>query len=99
MAGEIRRKRRGFQFNWQWHMNEAPKQTCGTGFLKGGDEKTRCSELQNTDQYLSNICESSHLPFRLKESSIQKFKNGIPLRLFTSIHCQIYNYFNHQRHL
>ena len=22
MAGEIRRKRRGFQSNWQWHMDE-----------------------------------------------------------------------------
>ena len=57
------------------------------------------SELQNTDQCLNNICESSHLPFRLKESSMQKFKKGIRLQLFASIPFQIYNHFNHQRQL
>ena len=58
-----------------------------------------CSDLQRTDQYLNNVCESSHLPFRRKERSMQKFKKGVALQLFTSIHSQFYNHFNHQRHL
>ena len=58
-----------------------------------------CSNLQDTTQYLNNLCESSHLPFRRKERSMQKFKKSITLQLFTSIQSQIYNHFNHQRHL
>ena len=58
-----------------------------------------CSVLQRTDQYLNNMCESSHLPFRRKERSMQKFKKGVTLQFFTSIHSQVYNHFNHQRHL
>jgi putative transposase len=30
---------------------------------------------------------------------MQKFKSGETLQIFTSIHSQIYNHFNHQRHL
>jgi putative transposase len=58
-----------------------------------------CSNLQNTTQYLNDLCESSHLPVRRKERSMQKFKKNITLQLFTSIQSQIYNHFNHQRHL
>ena len=53
-----------------------------------------CSDLQRTDQYLNNICESSHLPFRRKERSMQKFKSKVTLQFFISIHSQIYNHFN-----
>ncbi len=56
-------------------------------------------KLQDTERYLNNRCESSHLPFRRKERSMQKFKNRVTLQIFTSTHSQIYNHFNHQRHL
>ncbi|MGK0250501.1 MAG: putative transposase, partial [Oleispira sp.] len=59
----------------------------------------QCSNLQETGVYLNNSCENSHLPFRRKERSMQKFKSGVTLQIFTSIHSQIYNHFNHQRHL
>ena len=55
--------------------------------------------LQDTECYLNNSCENSHLPFRRKERSMQKFKNRVTLQIFTSIHSQIYNHCNHQRHL
>ena len=149
MAGEIRRKRRGFQSNWQWHMDEVFVKINGElhylwraidhegevlesyvtklrnkhavlSFLKKvmrkhGTPKSivtdklrsygaalkeiGCSDLQRTDQYLNNICESSHLPFRRKERSMQKFKNRVALQFFSSIHSQVYNHFNHQRDL
>ena len=52
-----------------------------------------CAGLQKTVQYLNDICESSYLPFRRKERSIQKFKKWVTLQFFTSIHSQIYNHF------
>lgn len=58
-----------------------------------------CSHLQNTTQYLNNLCESYHLPFRRKERLMQRFKKSITLQLFMSIQSQIHNHFNHQRHL
>jgi len=58
-----------------------------------------CLGLQKTECYLNNSCENSHLPFRQKERSMQKFKSRVTLQIFTSTHAQIYNYFNYQRHL
>ena len=148
-AGEIRRKRRGLQSNWRWHMDEVFVKINGElhylwraidhegevlecyvskrrnknealKFLKKTMRKhgapneivtdklrsygaalkeIQCSNLQETGIYLNNACENSHLPFRRKERSMQKFRNGVTLQIFTSIHSQIYNHFNHQRHL
>jgi len=58
-----------------------------------------CLNLQDTECYLNNRCENSHLPFRRKERSMQKFKSRVTLQIFTSIHSQMYNHFSHQRHL
>jgi putative transposase len=55
-------------------------------------------KLQDTTRRKNNLCENSHLPFRRKERSMQRFKSGITLQIFTSLHSQIYNHFNHQRH-
>lgn len=148
-AGEIRRKRRGFQSNWRWHMDEvfvkingelhylwraidhegevlecyvskrrnkgealkflkktmrkhgAPKQIVTDKLRSYGAalREIQCSNLQETGEYLNDSCENSHLPFRGKERSMQKFKSRVTLQIFTSTHSQIYNHFNHQRHL
>jgi len=47
----------------------------------------------------NNRCESSHLPFRRRECAMQRFKSSATLQKFTSYHAQIYNHFNHERHL
>ena len=47
----------------------------------------------------NNRCENSHLPFRRREHAMQKFKNPSMLQQFVSYHGQIYNHFNHERHL
>lgn len=49
--------------------------------------------------WASNRCENSHLPFRRRERAKQKFKISAMLQKFISYHGQIYNYFNHERHL
>ena len=148
-AGEIRRKRKGYQSNWRWHMDEVfvkingelhylwraidhegevlevyvsrrRDKAAALRFLKKAmrkhgapkeivTDKLRSYEAtlkeigglsrQETGVYLNNSCENSHLPFRRKERSMQKFKSGVTLQIFTSMHSQIYNHFNHQRHL
>jgi putative transposase len=47
----------------------------------------------------NNKCENSHLPFRRRERAMQRFKTVATLQKFISYHSQIYNHFNHERHL
>ena len=47
----------------------------------------------------NNRCENSHLPFRRRERAMQLFKTVAMLQRFVSYHSQIYNHFNHERHL
>ena len=47
----------------------------------------------------NNRCENSHLPFRRRQRAMQRFKAFAALQKFSSYHSQIYNHFNHQRHL
>jgi putative transposase len=47
----------------------------------------------------NNRCENSHLPFRRRERAMQRFKTAATLQKFVSYHSQIYNHFNHERHL
>ena len=47
----------------------------------------------------NNRCENSHLPFRRRERAMQRFKTVAALQKFVSYHAQIYNHFNHERHL
>jgi putative transposase len=57
------------------------------------------AERQLCGGRMNNRCENSHLPFRRRERAMQKFKNCATLQSFTSLHSQIYNHFNHERHL
>ena len=47
----------------------------------------------------NNRCENSHLLFRRRERAMQRFKAVAALQKFVSYHSQIYNHFNHERHL
>ncbi len=59
----------------------------------GVENRQLCGSRSN------NRRENSHLPFRRRERAMQKFKSPATLQKFTSIHAQIYNHFNHERHL
>ena len=54
---------------------------------------------QNTERWLNNRAENSHLPFRRRERAMQRFRTTRSLQKFTSIHSSVENHFNHQRHL
>ncbi|MEP0390971.1 IS6 family transposase [Erythrobacter sp.] len=61
-------------------------------------------ELGNLDRremgrWKNNRAENSHLPFRRKERVMQRFRRMKSLQKFSSVHANIHNHFNSQRHL
>ena len=54
---------------------------------------------QLCEGWSNNRCENSHLPFRRRERAMQLFKTAAMLQRFVSCNSQIYNHFNHERHL
>ena len=59
----------------------------------GGVDRQLCGGRAN------NRCENSHLPFRRRERAMQNFKSCAMFQKYISYHAQIYNQFNHERHL
>src|SRR5271166_3162101 len=61
-------------------------------------------EVSNTDRQevgrgLNNRAENSHQPFRRRERAMQRFRSMKTLQKFSSVHAQVHNHFNHERHL
>jgi putative transposase len=48
---------------------------------------------------LNNRAENSHQPFRRRERAMQRFRSMKTLQKFSSVHAQVHNYFNQERHL
>jgi putative transposase len=53
---------------------------------------------QEVGRRLNNRAENSHRPFRRKEWAMQRFRSMQSLQKFGSIHAQVYNHFNQERH-
>ena len=47
---------------------------------------------------LNNRAENSHQPFRRREHAMQRFRSVKTLQQFSSIHAEVHNQFNHERH-
>lgn len=58
-----------------------------------------CGHKQDVRKWKNNRAENSHLPFRRREYAMQRFRKEETLQKFTSIHAQVYNHFNGERHL
>ena len=61
-------------------------------------------ELGNADRHevggrLNNRAENSHQPFRRRERAMQRFRSTKMLQKFSSVHAQVHNHFNQERHL
>ena len=54
---------------------------------------------QATGRWLNNRAENSHQPFRRREWAMAKFRSGVSLQKFPSIHASVHNHFNQERHL
>src|ERR1700689_1339953 len=48
---------------------------------------------------LNNRAENSHQPFRRRERAMQRFRSMKTLQKFSSVHAEVHNHFNHERHL
>jgi putative transposase len=48
---------------------------------------------------LNNRAENSHQPFRRRERTMQRFRTLKTLQKFSSVHAQVHNHFNQERHL
>ena len=48
---------------------------------------------------LNNRAENSHQPFRRRERAMQRFRNMKTLQKFSSVHAQVQNHFDQERHL
>ena len=50
-------------------------------------------------RWLNNRAESSHLPLRRRERVMQRFQRMKCLQNFASVHANVHNHFNSERHL
>ncbi|MES2698355.1 MAG: IS6 family transposase [Pseudomonadota bacterium] len=61
-------------------------------------------DLGNLDRremgrWLNNRAENSHLPFRRRERAMLRFRQTKSLQKFASVHANVHNHFNVERHL
>jgi putative transposase len=57
------------------------------------------ADRQEVGGRLNNRAENSHQPFRRRERAMQRFRSMKTLQKFSSVHAQVYNHFNQERHL
>jgi putative transposase len=66
--------------------------------------KAAMSDLGNTDKqeigrWANNRVENSHVPFRRREKGDARFRQMKSLQKFASVHADVHNHFNLERHL
>ncbi len=54
---------------------------------------------QEVGRWINNRVENSHLPFRRRERAMLRFRQMKTLQKFSSVHAQVHNHFNQERHL
>ena len=57
------------------------------------------ADRQEVGRGLNNRAENSYQPFRRREHAMQRFRSMKTLQIFSSIHAEAQNQFNHGRHL
>jgi putative transposase len=57
------------------------------------------ADRQDVGRGLNNRAENSHQPFRRRERAMQRFRSLKTLQKFSSVHAQVRNHFNQDRHL
>ena len=57
------------------------------------------SHKQEIGRWQNNRVENSHLPFRRRERAMQRFRRMKTLQKFSSVHAQVHNHINQERHL
>lgn len=73
--------------------------TDGLRSYKGAMADLGNSGKQEIFRWANNRVENSHLPFRRRERAMQRFRRMKSLQKFASVHANLHNHFNSERHL
>ena len=57
------------------------------------------ADCQEVGRGLNNRAENSHHPFRRRQRAMQRCRSVKTLQKFSSVHAQVRNHFNQERHL
>jgi len=57
------------------------------------------TDRQEVGRWLNNRAENSHQPFRRRERAMERLRRMKTLQKFSSVHAQVHNLFNQERHL
>jgi putative transposase len=57
------------------------------------------ADKQEVGRWANNWVENSHLPFRRRERAMLRFRQMKTLQKFASVHANLHNHFNQERHL
>ena len=73
--------------------------TDGCGAYSAAMKEIGAVDRHEIGRRLNNRAENSHQPFRRRERAMQRFRSMKTLQKFSSIHAQVHNHFNQERHL
>ena len=81
------------------HESPAPIVTAGLKSYRAAMAELGNEEKQEVGRHANNRVENSHLPFRRRERAMLRFRRMKTLQKFASVHANIANHFNQERHL
>ena len=73
--------------------------TDGLGSYKAAMKELGNTEKQEVGRWANNRVENSHLSFRRRERAMLRFRRMACLQKFASVHANVHNDFNSERHL
>ena len=71
----------------------------GCGAYSAAMKEIGAADRHEVGRRLNNRAENSHQPFRRRERAMQRFRSMKTLQKFSSVHAQVHNQFNQERHL
>jgi putative transposase len=73
--------------------------TDGLASYKAAMKELGNQDKQEVGRWANNRCENSHLSFRRRERAMLRFRRMKSLQKFASVHANVHNHFNLERHL
>lgn len=73
--------------------------TDGLRSYKAAMSELGCEQKQEIGRWANNRVENSHLSFRRRERAMLRFRRMSCLQKFASLHANVHNHFNSERHL
>ena len=73
--------------------------TDGLRSYKAAMSELGCEAKQEIGRWANNRAENSHLAFRRRERAMLRFRQMKSLQKFASVHANVHNHFNSERHL